>query len=122
MSIRRRFLSSLTHPIHPRPSRRQPPPPRPIARRLFPQADDSALTSGIKLANICTGGAFILASARGLLAAALAQPGTSRLAAGKRGFLVTFPSYLPAFLLGAVADYSLKRSGGKQRGFEHDLP
>lgn len=73
-----------------------------------------------------TGGAAVLATARGLMAALLASPGVGgsggRGAAFRRGFAITFPIYLPAFLLGAGADHALRQRGGKQRTFEHDLP
>lgn len=58
------------------------------------------------------------------MAAALAAPGSGgKRSAFRRGFTITFPIYLPAFLLGAAADHAWRRRrGGKQRSFEHDLP
>lgn len=98
--------------------------PRPLAARLFPHADDSLLTSSVKLGNLATGLAFGLATARGGLAAVLAPH--ARRTAFMHGFAATFPIYLPAFLLGAFADHALRRGpgeGGRHgRTSEYDLP
>lgn len=102
------------------------PSPPPVLQPYFPRPDDPLFpTAASKLLNLCAGGAAVLATGRGLMAAALATPGTGgRAAAFRRGFAMTFPIYLPAFLLGAAADHMLRREGRERgRAFEeYDLP
>ena len=105
------------------------PPPPPLLQHLFPHKTDPALTASTKLLNLCAGAAAVLATARGLMAAALAPRGASRAAAFRGGFALTFPIYLPAFCLGAAADHALRRrsedggDGHRRRfGGEYDLP